>query len=108
MTTATSAPDSAVPTAQVPELAHLSPLPWTDFFETKRQVSIPYELDASEITHTLYEIGSDRKDLSKVIVLHHGAAHCALSFAATARELKKLVGSHARIMSLDARGHGED
>jgi len=86
-----------------------TPLEWTGFFETKRQVSIPKGLDSTEITFTLYEIngGEDKSDLP-VILLHHGAGHCALSFAATARELGKLVGDRARIISYDARGHGND
>lgn len=86
-----------------------SPLNWSEFFETKRQVPIPAELDddASGITFTVYEINRDRKDLP-VIVLHHGALHCALSFAAMAKELKKLVGEQARILSIDARGHGKE
>ncbi|KAF9363743.1 Protein phosphatase methylesterase 1, partial [Mortierella sp. NVP85] len=85
-----------------------TPLEWTGFFQTKRQVSIPKGLDSTEITFTLYEIngGEDKGDLP-VILLHHGAGHCALSFAATARELGKLVGDRARIISYDARGHGE-
>ena len=88
-----------------------SPLEWTEFFETKRQVTIPKNLDSSEITFTLYEINgqnSKDKDPNKpVILLHHGAGHCGLSFAATARELGKLVGDRARILSYDARGHGK-
>ncbi|KAF9982799.1 hypothetical protein BGZ65_002483 [Modicella reniformis] len=115
-----------------------TPLEWTEFFETKRQITIPTALDSTEITFTLYEINGirrkrrssnsssgnsnssssgyesdsesekvkDKKDLP-VILLHHGAGHCALSFAATARELHKLVGKRARILSYDVRGHGE-
>ncbi|KAG0244951.1 hypothetical protein BGX31_008302 [Mortierella sp. GBA43] len=71
-----------------------SPLDWTGFFETKRQVTIPKNVDSSEITFTLYEInGQDSKDKDTnkpVILLHHGAGHCGRSFAATARELGKL------------------
>ncbi|KAF9359246.1 hypothetical protein BGX26_012776 [Mortierella sp. AD094] len=83
-----------------------SPLDWSAFFETKRQVSIPFELDPSKITFSVYEINREKTDLP-VIVLHHGAGHCALSFAATARELRTLVGDRARILSYDVRGHGE-
>ena len=55
------------------------PLNWTEFFETKRQVPIPAELDddASGITFMVYEINRDRKDLP-VIVLHHGVTLCAI------------------------------
>ncbi|KAF9147935.1 hypothetical protein BGX21_006475, partial [Mortierella sp. AD011] len=83
-----------------------SPLDWSAFFETKRQVSIPIELDPSNITFSVYEVNREKTDLP-VIVLHHGAGHCALSFAATARELRTLVGDRARILSYDVRGHGE-
>ncbi|KAF8980496.1 Protein with carboxyl methyl esterase activity [Entomortierella lignicola] len=97
---------SAKTAAVLPDNQDLSPLDWTAFFETKRQVSIPAEMDSSNITFTVYEINRHRTDLP-VIVLHHGAGHCALSFAVTARELRKLVGEQARILSLDVRGHGE-
>ncbi|KAF9915642.1 Protein phosphatase methylesterase 1 [Lobosporangium transversale] len=84
-----------------------SPLSWSEFFETNRKVSIPSELDSSNISFNIYEINSDKKGDLPVIVLHHGAGHCALSFAATARALHRILGDQVRIMSYDARGHGE-
>ncbi|KAF9436182.1 hypothetical protein BGZ76_004650 [Entomortierella beljakovae] len=83
-----------------------SPLDWRIFFETKRQISIPIELDPTQITFTVYETNREEFDLP-VILLHHGAGHCALSFAVAARELKALVGDKVRIVSFDIRGHGE-
>ncbi|KAI8595770.1 Alpha/Beta hydrolase protein [Dissophora ornata] len=106
MTTNNNSSTAAPSVASLSDTESFSPLDWTEFFETKRQVAVPIALDASEITFTVYEINRDRKDLP-VIVLHHGVGHCALSFAATGRELRKLVGDQARIVSIDARGHGE-
>ncbi|KAI1318767.1 Protein phosphatase methylesterase 1 [Mortierella claussenii] len=85
---------------------NFSPLRWQDFFETKRQVSIPSNVDASNITFNVFEINGDKRD-APVILLNHGAGHCALSFAVTAREIRKLVGDQVRIISYDVRGHGE-
>ncbi|KAG0258881.1 hypothetical protein BG011_003017 [Mortierella polycephala] len=83
-----------------------SPLDWTGFFETKRYVTIPSESDDSAITFCVYETNQGRMDLP-VVILHHGAGHCALSFAATAKELQKLIGDQIRILCYDVRGHGE-
>ncbi|KAF9192657.1 hypothetical protein BGZ50_008364 [Haplosporangium sp. Z 11] len=83
-----------------------SPLDWTEFFETKRYVAIPSELDDSAITFCIYETNRGQTNLP-VVVLHHGAGHCALSFAATAKELQKLIGDQVRILCYDVRGHGE-
>ncbi|KAF9116607.1 hypothetical protein BGX27_001016 [Mortierella sp. AM989] len=97
---------SAASSDDASDKSKFSPLDWHTFFDTKHQVSIPIELDSSKTTFSVYEINRERTDLP-VIVLHHGAGHCALSFAATAKELRTLIGDQARILCYDARGHGE-
>ncbi|KAG0053488.1 Conserved oligomeric Golgi complex subunit 2 [Gryganskiella cystojenkinii] len=83
-----------------------APLDWKPFFDQKRTVTVPGEEPSeAEITFTVYE--SLGKTGSPLFVMHHGAGLCAQSFALTAREIKKIVGDEAGVMSYDVRGHGE-
>lgn len=59
----------------------------------------------ADITFNVYE--SKGKAGAPVFVMHHGAGLAALSFALTAREIKKLVGDEVGLLSFDARGHGK-
>ncbi|KAF9108193.1 hypothetical protein BGX29_002717 [Mortierella sp. GBA35] len=87
-------------------MTNYSPLDWTDFFQSKRKVPIPLELDPTNLVFTTYDLNAGRKDLP-VLVLVHGAGHCARSFAVTARELCRRVRKSTRILCPDLRGHGE-
>lgn len=93
------------PTMKQKDKSPYAPLDWKDFFDTKRMVPIPTDLDPSQLTFCVYETNRDRTDVP-LIVLHHGAGFCARSFATTARELKKLLGDQARFLCYDVRGHG--
>ncbi|KAF8941952.1 hypothetical protein BGZ47_007023 [Haplosporangium gracile] len=83
-----------------------APLEWNAFFQEKRSVTVPAEAeDEADITFNVYE--TKGKPGAPVFVMHHGAGLAALSFALTAREIRKLVGDEAGLLSFDARGHGE-
>ncbi|KAF9082023.1 hypothetical protein BGX23_000187 [Mortierella sp. AD031] len=83
-----------------------APLDWNAYFEEKRSVTVPGEIEGeADITFNLYE--TKGKPGAPVFVMHHGAGLAALSFALTAREIKKLVGNDVGILSFDVRGHGE-
>lgn len=82
-----------------------APLEWKAYFDQKRTVTVPGEEPSeAEITFTVYE--SLGKPGAPLFVMHHGAGLCAQSFALTAKEIKKIVGSDAGVMSYDVRGHG--
>ncbi|KAG0274280.1 hypothetical protein BGZ95_009943 [Linnemannia exigua] len=84
------------------------PLDWPAFFQSKRKYAISPEVDPTNIVYTLYESNAGRKHLP-VIVLVHGAGHCARSFALVAQALHNTSGLtlNARILCPDLRGHGE-
>ncbi|KAF8926205.1 hypothetical protein BGZ47_002854, partial [Haplosporangium gracile] len=84
------------------------PLDWPAYFQSKRQHAIPTDIDPTNIVYTLYETNAGRKHLP-VIVLVHGAGHCARSFALVAQALHATanLNLHARILCPDLRGHGE-
>ncbi|OAQ24367.1 alpha/beta-hydrolase [Linnemannia elongata AG-77] len=84
------------------------PLDWPAFFQSKRQYAIPPQKDPTNIVYNLYESNAGRKHLP-VIVLVHGAGHCARSFALVAQALHASpnLSLHARILCPDLRGHGE-
>ncbi|KAG0227346.1 Protein with carboxyl methyl esterase activity [Actinomortierella wolfii] len=103
-----------------------APLPWSDFFETKRSIPIyasssstvplqqqeqqgdgeeKEEEEEPEIVFNVYETRG--KPGSPLFVLHHGAAHCGLSFALTADRIRALAGDSVSILAFDMRGHGE-
>jgi protein phosphatase methylesterase 1 len=83
-----------------------APLEWNAFFQEKRLVTVPGQEAEGEadITFTVYE--TKGKLGAPVFVMHHGAGLAALSFALTAREIRKLVGDEVGVLSYDARGHG--
>ncbi|KAG0252113.1 Protein with carboxyl methyl esterase activity [Actinomortierella ambigua] len=58
-----------------------------------------------EIVFNVYETRG--KPGSPLFVLHHGAAHCGLSFALTADRIRALAGDSVSILAFDMRGHGE-
>ncbi|KAF9949592.1 Conserved oligomeric Golgi complex subunit 2, partial [Mortierella alpina] len=83
-----------------------APLNWSAYFDEKRSVVVPAESESeAEITFTVYETRG--KPGAPAFVMHHGAGLCALSFALTAREIRKICGKDASILSYDVRGHGE-
>ncbi|KAG9068776.1 hypothetical protein KI688_011061 [Linnemannia hyalina] len=84
------------------------PLDWPAYFQSKRRYAIPPQKDPTNIVYTLYESNAGRKHLP-VIVLIHGAGHCARSFALVAQALHASpnLSLHARILCPDLRGHGE-
>ncbi|KAF9308345.1 hypothetical protein BGZ91_007849 [Linnemannia elongata] len=77
------------------------PLDWPAFFQSKRQYAIPPQKDPTNIVYNLYESNAGRKHLP-VIVLVHGAGHCARSFALVAQALHASpnLSLHARILCL--------
>lgn len=83
-----------------------APLEWNTFFQEKRSVTVLGQEAEGEadITFTVYE--TKGKPGAPVFVMHHGAGLAALSFALTAREIRKLVGDEVGVLSYDARGHG--
>lgn len=82
-----------------------APLDWSAYFEEKRSVVVPAENESeAEITFTVYETRG--KPGAPAFVMHHGAGLCALSFALAAKEIRKICGKDASIMSYDVRGHG--
>lgn len=84
-----------------------APLEWNGYFQEKRSVTVPGDEAEGEadITFNVYE--SKGKAGAPVFVMHHGAGLAALSFALTAREIRKLVGDEVGLLSFDARGHGK-
>ncbi|CAO3569692.1 unnamed protein product [Mortierella alpina] len=83
-----------------------APLDWSAYFDEKRSVVVPAESESeAEITFTVYETRG--KPGAPAFVMHHGAGLCALSFALTAKEIRKICGKDASILSYDVRGHGE-
>ncbi|KAF9135486.1 Protein phosphatase methylesterase 1 [Mortierella sp. 14UC] len=89
-------------------MSDYEPLDWPAFFQSKRKYAIPPEIDPTNIVYTLYESNAGRKHLP-VIVLVHGAGHCARSFALVAQTLfgTPALTLNARILVPDLRGHGE-
>ncbi|KAF9935028.1 Conserved oligomeric Golgi complex subunit 2 [Linnemannia zychae] len=83
-----------------------SPLKWDTYFQEKRLVTVPGRSEGeADITFNIYE--NKGKPGAPVFVMHHGAGLAALSFALTAKEIKKLVGDEAGVLCFDVRGHGE-
>ncbi|KAK3847244.1 MAG: Alpha/Beta hydrolase protein [Linnemannia gamsii] len=84
------------------------PLDWPAYFQSKRKYAISPEIDPTNIVYNLYETNAGRKHLP-VIVLVHGAGHCARSFALVAQALHgtSALALNARILCPDLRGHGE-
>ncbi|KAF9145924.1 Conserved oligomeric Golgi complex subunit 2 [Linnemannia schmuckeri] len=83
-----------------------APLEWNAFFQEKRSVTVPAEAeDEADITFNVYE--TKGRPGAPVFVMHHGAGLAALSFALTARGIRKLVGDEVGLLSFDVRGHGE-
>ncbi|KAF9908148.1 hypothetical protein EC991_010168 [Linnemannia zychae] len=89
-------------------MTNYEPLDWPAYFQSKRKYAIPPEIDPTNIVYTLYESNAGRKHLP-VIVLVHGAGHCARSFARVAQTLfgTPALTLNARILVPDLRGHGE-
>ncbi|KAF9115793.1 Conserved oligomeric Golgi complex subunit 2 [Mortierella sp. AM989] len=83
-----------------------APLDWKDYFESKRLLTVPGESE-SEVETTFNIFETQGKPGAPLFVMHHGAGLCALSFALTAREIRKAVNKDASILSFDCRGHGE-
>ncbi|KAF9975881.1 Protein with carboxyl methyl esterase activity [Actinomortierella ambigua] len=63
------------------------------------------EEEEPEIVFNVYETRG--RPGSPLFVLHHGAAHCGLSFALTADRIRTLAGDAVSILAIDMRGHGE-
>ncbi|KAG0212363.1 Protein with carboxyl methyl esterase activity [Mortierella sp. GBA30] len=83
-----------------------APLGWEQYFDSKSFITVPPDGESEqEITFNVYE--SRGKQGTPLFVMHHGAGLCALSFALTAKELRKICGKDASILSYDVRGHGE-
>lgn len=80
----------------------MDPLPWNDYFgqELYLEKTRPYEI----VTHHVYL--TTPSDKGPLFVTHHGAGSSGLSFAVFASEIRKALPS-ARVLSVDARGHGE-
>ncbi|KAF9918420.1 Protein phosphatase methylesterase 1 [Linnemannia zychae] len=89
-------------------MTEYEPLDWPAFFQSKRKYPISPQLDSTNIVYNLYESNAGRKHLP-VIVLIHGAGHCARSFALVAQALHAtpILNLNARILCPDLRGHGE-
>ncbi|KAF9343728.1 hypothetical protein BGX26_005302, partial [Mortierella sp. AD094] len=83
-----------------------APLDWKDYFDDRRLLTVPGESESeADITFNIFETRG--KPGAPLFVMHHGAGLCALSFALSAREIKKIVNKDASILSFDCRGHGE-
>ncbi|KAF9208534.1 Protein with carboxyl methyl esterase activity [Haplosporangium sp. Z 27] len=83
-----------------------APLSWEDYFEEKKFLTVQGK-DESEADITFNVFETRGKPGAPLFVMHHGAGLCALSFALTARELRKIVNKDASVLSFDCRGHGE-
>ncbi|KAF9194333.1 Conserved oligomeric Golgi complex subunit 2 [Haplosporangium sp. Z 11] len=85
--------------------ARYAPLDWKDYFESKRSVTVQGEGESeADITFNVFE--TREKPDAPLFVMHHGAGLCALTFALTAREIRKIAGEDASVLSYDVRGHG--
>lgn len=86
----------------VPEEEDLSPLSWDTSFDEFRDISLPHR---DEGIWRVYSAGfslTASKPPLLVLVLLHGAGHCALSWGAVATRLKQNIA----VIAYDARGHG--
>ena len=79
----------------------MSPLDWTEFFDT--ELYFERQTDHVKITHHAYLCPP--LPAGPLFVTHHGAGSSGLSFACFATEIRKTVPT-AGILSIDARGHG--
>ncbi|KAI1321346.1 Protein phosphatase methylesterase 1 [Mortierella claussenii] len=82
-----------------------APLDWKDYFEENRLLTVPGENEEEAITFNVYETRGKPK--APVFVTHHGAGLGGLTFALTAKHIKKIVGMGASILAYDCRGHGD-
>jgi protein phosphatase methylesterase 1 len=73
-----------------------------DFFE--RELFIEQEIDGLRVVHHAYI--SSPSESGPLFVTQHGAGSSALSFAACAAEIRKVLPT-AGILSIDARNHGQ-
>ncbi|KAF9437111.1 Conserved oligomeric Golgi complex subunit 2 [Entomortierella beljakovae] len=79
-------------------------LDWKDYFDIQRLLEVSDEDDPeADITFNIFE--SKGKPGAPLFVMHHGAGHSALSYALTAREIRKTLDKNVSILSFDCRGH---
>lgn len=75
---------------------------WSGFFD-KREI-IEFEDGRFFCTYQTKSVGNEMAKKVPLIVFHHGAGLCALSFALLALNLSK--GGNYNILAYDCRGHG--
>lgn len=79
--------------------SELAPLPWTEFFDEKREVEFE---NGKRFNIYLLRPGEG----GMLYAMHHGAGSSGLSFAVLARELKR-ADPKIGVLAVDCRGHGE-
>ena len=92
--------------ASFPDLSKYSPLPWSNYFQTCKDLVIN-----SSQTFRVYEITPSRKDSAPIssiplFLFHHGGGHSALSWACTVEKMSAAFPGEFAALCFDARGHG--
>ncbi|KAJ2631498.1 Protein phosphatase methylesterase 1 [Coemansia sp. RSA 1290] len=76
----------------------LSPLSWTDYFETQRTVSV------SDTQFNVYASGLSNS--GPIFLLHHGAGHSGLTFGLASKHIFNSDPSNFTVVAPDFRDHG--
>ncbi|KAI9501524.1 Protein phosphatase methylesterase 1 [Coemansia spiralis] len=80
--------------------AHLKPLPWSNYFEDKQNVSV------GDTHFNVYSSGMANTS-GPVFVFHHGAGHSGLTFGLVSQYIYNSDPSHITVVAPDFRGHGD-
>ena len=86
----------------------ISPLPWSDYFQSKETIKIPNHKDSSVTDEfNVYICGDNSADSDcPLILLLHGGGFSGLSWALFSKEIEKRC-KNCQIVAPDLRGHGD-
>ncbi|KAH9847834.1 protein phosphatase methylesterase [Lenzites betulinus] len=79
-----------------------APISASGYFEQAIQVSVPQ----SDLDVRVYYTPPKFKD-GTVIICHHGAGYCGLTFACMAKEITDMSKGECGVLAYDCRGHGK-
>ncbi|TFK22765.1 protein phosphatase methylesterase [Coprinopsis marcescibilis] len=81
-----------------------APISAAGFFKEAAQVAVPSRALDFRVYHTPPAVGNAT---GTVMICHHGAGYCGLTFACFAKEVADLSKGECGVLALDARRHGK-